>query len=198
MTLELKDEKAEWERPFNLKARNDYSLPRNLAKTITVEKLERRNPGRADGITWNADAFICGGQIEDGDNPEECEDDWNVESAEREMEGQRPMFSISLADVLQPAKSRRSESPGTITFVHTNSYSQGKTRCFETVPTIPQTFVPEDDASISYSGWEDDLEYFDEEEWEQLFCSDESPEEEEQAVPALPLKSYAQALRTNS
>lgn len=64
-------------------------------------------------------------------------------------------------------------------------------------PTVSRTVVAEDDCSTTYSGWEDDLEYFEEEEWEQLFSPDESSEEERMApVPVLPPRSYAQALRT--
>lgn len=82
-----------------------------MAKTVTVEKLERRNPGRADGITWNADAFICAGQIEGDNYTEEVEQDWKLEleNAGIDHQDHRPSISVSLVDMIRPAKPRRSE-----------------------------------------------------------------------------------------
>jgi hypothetical protein len=114
-TAEMKERERkalEWEgRPFNPKAGHGYVLPWNVAKTVSVEKLDRRNPGRADGVTWNADHYICGQQIE-GDSyaGEELENDpEELESNEFE-ESHRPTISISLADMVRPGRPKRSES----------------------------------------------------------------------------------------
>ena len=66
------------------------------------------------------------------------------------------------------------------------------------IPTVTRVIIGDDDASTSYSGWEDDLEYLEDEEWEQLeSSSDESSEEDEEPSLVLEQKSYAQALLTD-
>jgi hypothetical protein len=71
---------------------------------------------------------------------------------------------------------------------------------FEMIPTVTRVIVVDDDASTSYSGWEDDLECYtslEDEEWEQLESSEEeSSEEDEEIEPSHPLnrRTYAQVL----
>jgi len=187
-TIEIKERErkaSEWEgRPFNPKAAHGFSLPRNVAKTISIEKVERRNPGRADGVTWNADHYICGGQIEgDSYTGEELEPE---DLDYQESEGtRRPMNSISLADMVRPGKTKRI-----------------KPRGFEVIPTISRVIVADDGASTTYSGWEDEFEYFEDDEWENwehLYSSSsgsasEADVGEQVSVPVQ--KTYAQILVT--
>jgi len=79
--------------------------------------------------------------------------------------------------------------------IRTAKPQKGKAREFEMIPTVPRVIVADDDASTVYSGWEDDLEYLGDEEWEQLeSSSEESSEEDKETVPTFIQRTYAQAL----
>lgn len=80
---------------------------------------------------------------------------------------------------------------------------EGKPRGFEVIPTVSRVMVADDGTSTTYSGWEDEIEYFDEEEewenWEHLYssfseASSEAGVAEQASVPVQ--KTYAQALVT--
>lgn len=79
-----------------------------MAKTVSVERVERRNPGRADGVTWNANHYICGKQIEGDSYVCEELDTEDLETQDFEEAG-RPTISISLADMIRPGKPKRSK-----------------------------------------------------------------------------------------
>ncbi|KAK6984774.1 peptide hydrolase [Favolaschia claudopus] len=79
--------------------------------------MQRRNPGRMDGVQWNGDSFVCTRQI-DGDEPvttsapsvglifaREWESGFGDEASEEKRSYNEPMV-VSLMDIARPAKRR--------------------------------------------------------------------------------------------